>query len=78
MRHILSRMEEGEGEGEKGNLSRFAEAADGFVNPIVERRETCVDTRQVSAATSDTKADDAHLVPLTVFNAHQRSTSIAL
>ena len=59
-------------------LSGFAEAADGFVNPAIEGGETRVDAGQVGAAAADAEADDAHLEPLTVFGAHQRSTSVTL
>ena len=55
-----------------------SEAADGFVNPLVEGREPRVHARQVGAAAADAETHDAHLEPLAVFLADQRTAAVTL
>lgn len=54
------------------------EAADGFVYPAIEGRQSGVDAGQVGPAATDAETDDAHLEPLAIFFAHQRPASVSL
>ena len=55
-----------------------SEAADGLVDPLVEGWEARVDPRQVGAAAADAETHHAHLEPLALLLADQRTASVSL